>query len=51
MTYRVRYTRKDGNGAFLQSATGRIRTFQTKKGAKKVAETYDYKKNIRVIKK
>jgi len=49
MAYRIRYTRKDGIGAYLQGATGKIRTFPTKKGAIMVARTYDYKKNIRVI--
>lgn len=51
MAYRIRYTRKDGNGAFLQGAGGNVRTFQTKESAQKVAKIYNHKKSIRIVKK
>jgi len=51
MAYKIRYTNKEGKGAYLKSATGRTRTFTIKKNALRVAKIYDHKKNIRVIKK
>ena len=50
MGYKIRYTRRDGNPAFLQGATGKVRTFQKKESALKVARIYDHKKSIRVVK-
>lgn len=47
--FRIMYT-KNGKPSYLKGASGRVRTFKTKRAAQKIVSIYDYKKKIRVVK-
>ena len=51
MKYKIRYVPKGKRkSVYLKSASGKVRTFKTKKSAERIKEIYKYKPKIRIYK-
>jgi len=51
MKYAIRYVpRNKRKSEYLKLAGGKKRVFRTKKGAERIKNIYDYKKNIKIVK-